>query len=122
MKSQCQCPKWYEVISARELCMLLQKYLEHPEYGERFSIHQPCFMCQNDDRIETYSTDEFNPRELFGKLPHPETLNLYFVGVLTLTNENVHTPVSEMTKMNQRATEDASPVSVSFVLPLGRST
>ena len=80
MKSQCQCPKWYEVISAERLSVLLQKYLEHPEYGKDFTILQPCFMCKNDDRIETYSTDEFNVKELFGELPHPETLNYHFVG------------------------------------------
>ncbi len=39
-------------------------------------------MCQNDDRIpeNPYAIDEFNAKELFGELPHPETLNLYFVG------------------------------------------
>lgn len=80
MNSQCRCTKWYEVVSAQELLVLLQKYLEHPEYGKNFTIQQPCFMCKNDDRTETYSTDEFNANELFGKLPHPETLNYYFVG------------------------------------------
>ena len=80
MTSQCNCPKWYEVISAHQLLVLLQKYLEHPKYGKDFKIHQPCFMCQNDDRIECYGTDEFNATELFSKLPHPETLNYYFVG------------------------------------------
>ena len=102
MKSQCQCPKWYEVISAQQLSLLLQKYLDHPEYGERFSIHQPCFMCQNDDRIETYSTDEFNPRELFGKLPHPETLNLYFVGSFD-SNERERTHPSQRGDENESA-------------------
>ena len=39
-------------------------------------------MCQNDDRIpeNSYAIDEFNAKELFGELPQPETLNLYFVG------------------------------------------
>ena len=63
MTSQCACPKWYEVISAQELSVLLQKYLEHPEYSKGFTIHQPCFMSQNDGRIECYGTDEFNATE-----------------------------------------------------------
>ena len=83
MTSQCNCPKWYEVISAHQLLVLLQKYLEHPKYGKDFKIHQPCFMCQNDDRIECYGTDEFNATELFSKLPHPETLNYYFLAAET---------------------------------------
>ena len=62
-QSQCACPKWYEVISAQELSVLLQKYLELPEYSKGFTIHQPCFMCQNNDRIEAYSMDEFNATE-----------------------------------------------------------
>ena len=37
-------------------------------------------MCQNDDRIECYGTDDFNAAELFSKLPHLETLNYCFVG------------------------------------------
>ena len=80
MVSQCQCPKWYEVISAQKLSVLLQKYLEHPEYGKDFTIHQPCFMCQNDGRIEIYATDEFSAKELFVKLSHPDTLSYDFVG------------------------------------------
>ena len=80
VETRCPCPKWYEVISAEQLSILLQKYLTHPTYGANFKIDQPCFMCQNDDRIEGYATDEFNATEMFGRLPHPETLNYYFVG------------------------------------------
>ena len=70
-QTQCPCPKWNDVISAHQLSVLLQKHLEHPEYCKDFKIHQPCFMCQNDDQIECYGTDEFNAAELLSKLTHP---------------------------------------------------
>jgi hypothetical protein len=39
-------------------------------------------MCRNEDRIpeNKCAVNEFTAKELFGDLPHPETLNLYFVG------------------------------------------
>ena len=80
MQSHCPCPKWFDVLSLDQVYTVMYKYLTQPEYGRGFSIHQPCFMCRNEDRTESYATDEFTARELFGNLPHPETLNHYFVG------------------------------------------
>ena len=82
MQSQCSCPKWYDVLDLDAVFALIDKYEAHPVYGKGFNIYQPCFMCQNDDRIpeNRHAVDEFSAQELFGDLPHPETLNLYFVG------------------------------------------
>ena len=82
MQSQCSCPKWYDVLDQDAVFALIDKYDAHPVYSKGFSIYQPCFMCQNDDRIpeNTYAVDEFSATELFEDLPHPETLNLHFVG------------------------------------------
>ena len=82
MQSQCNCPKWFDRLNLDAVYTLIYRYETHPVYGKGFSIHQPCFMCQNDDRIpeNPHAIDEFNAEELFGELPHPETLNLYFVG------------------------------------------
>ena len=82
MQSRCCCRKWYDVLNLDAVYTVIYRYVTHPHYGNRFSIHQPCFMCQNDDRIpeNSYAIDEFNAKELFGELPQPETLNLYFVG------------------------------------------
>ena len=84
-KNLCQCPKWHEVVSAEFLRDILTEYLNPPEYGKDFSIHQHCFMCANDDRTESYTIDdlitpESGPEELFGDLPHPNMLNDLFVG------------------------------------------
>ena len=80
MPPRCFCPKWFDVFSLDAVYTLIYKYVTHPEYGAMFSIHQPCFMCRNDDRTEGYATDEFRPNELFATPPHPETLNYFFVG------------------------------------------
>ena len=82
MQSQCSCPKWYDVLDLEAVFALIDQYVAHPDYSKGFSIYQPCFMCQNDDRIPEnhFAVDEFSVRELFGDLPHPSTLNLYFVG------------------------------------------
>ena len=82
MQSQCSCPKWYDVLDLDAVFALIDKYEAHPVYSKRFNISQPCFMCQSDDRMSenAYAIDDFNSIELFGDLPHPEILNLYFVG------------------------------------------
>ena len=82
MQSQCSCPKWYDVLNLDAVFALIDQYEAHPIYSKGFSIYQPCFMCDNDDRIpeNLYAVDEFSAVELFGDLPHPSTLNLYFVG------------------------------------------
>ena len=82
MQSQCSCPKWYDMLDLDTVFALIDKYEAHPVYSKGFSVYHPCFMCQNDDRIpaNTYADDEFSAKELFGDLPHPETLNLHFVG------------------------------------------
>ena len=82
MQSQCSCPKWYDVLNLEAVFALIDKYEAHPVYGKGFNIYQPCFVCQNDDRIpeNRYAVDEFNAKELFGDVPQPSTLNLYFVG------------------------------------------
>ena len=84
MQSQCSCPKWTDVLDLDAVFTLIDKYEAHPVYGKGFNIYQPCFMCQNDDRIpeNMYAVDEFKVKELFGDLPHPSTLNLHFVGCL----------------------------------------
>ena len=82
MQSQCSCPKWYDVLDQDVVFALIDKYLAHPLYGKGFHIYQPCFLCQNDDRIpeNRHAVDESSAKELFGDLPHPETLILYLVG------------------------------------------
>ena len=82
MQSQCSCQKWYDVLDLNVVFALIDKYEAHPVFGKRFSIYQPCFMCQNNDRIpeNTYAVDEFSVKELYVDLPQAETLNLYFVG------------------------------------------
>ena len=82
MQSQCSCPKWYDVLDQDVVFVLIDKYQAHPVYGKNFSIYQPCFMCQNENRIpeNKFAVDEFSAHELFGDLPHLETLNLHFVG------------------------------------------
>ena len=82
MQAQCSCPKWYDVLDLDAVFHLIDRYENHPVYGKGFNIYQPCFMCQNDDRIpaNSFAVDEFTFEELFGELPHPSTLNLYFVG------------------------------------------
>ena len=82
MPSKCSCPKWYDVLNLEAVFALIDQYVAHPVYSKGFSISQPCFMCDNDDRIpeNLYAVDEFSAVELFGDLSHPSTLNLYFVG------------------------------------------
>lgn len=80
MRLHCSCPKWFNKLDLDGIYTLIYKYITHPKYGMAFSIHQPCFMCRNEDRIEDWSVNEFRYSELFDPLPHPETLNLYFVG------------------------------------------
>ncbi len=82
MQSQCSCPKWYDVLDLGAVFTLIDKYEAHPDYSKGFNIYQPCFLCQNDDRVpeNRYAVDEFSANELFGDLWHPNTLNLHFVG------------------------------------------
>lgn len=84
MQSQCSCPKWYDVLDDDYLHYLIDQYMNHPVHDKGFTIYQTCFMCKNYDRIteNLYAVDEFTAQELFDELPHPDTLNLHFVGCI----------------------------------------
>ena len=81
-RNRCKCLKWYENVDFDILYRVIYRYETHPVYGNNFSIHQPCFMCKNDRWIHGghYALDSFTANDLFGDVPHPQTLNLEFVG------------------------------------------